>query len=183
MPRAAGGDATCTANLTCARPVAAGNSTVKDVECFAGAVCSCGVPVQGMFVSCGVPECFPVYDSMMATIQGAIECDGDQSVKAIMLDIACQFGPSFKTRFSHSLPELLFRVGWLHSKAGHNLACQLKSGGEFTAGLGRCIGEAIEQLWVSDILCPSMSCINAILLKICFLVRPAFIAALKEIYK
>lgn len=57
------GDVACTAHLSCARPVGAGNSTVKDVECFAGAVCGCGVPVKGMFLSCPRPECFAIYDA------------------------------------------------------------------------------------------------------------------------
>ena len=86
---------TCTANLSCARPVAGSKGTVLDVQCFAGAVCSCGVPIQGMFLSSEVPECFAVYVSMLASLEVAIR-NGDKAaaaIKAVLLDIGCQFGP------------------------------------------------------------------------------------------
>ena len=38
-------------------------------------------------------------------------------------------------------------VGWFHSKAGHNLECQLSKGAMYGEGIGRCIGEAVENLW------------------------------------
>ena len=143
------GDSACTAHLSCSRPVAAGNSTVKDVECFAGAVCGCGVPVKGVFLSCPRSECFAIYDAQLATVEGALRHRGEQQIAALMLDISCRYGPSFRARWPSVLPELRYYVGWMHSRAGHNLACQLEFGGEYATGLGRCIGEAIERLWVS----------------------------------
>jgi hypothetical protein len=44
--------------------------------------------------------------------------------------------------------QMEFVVGWLHSRAGHKLECQLESCSMFKEGLGRLIGEMMEQIWV-----------------------------------
>ena len=40
-------------------------------------------------------------------------------------------------------------LGWLHSKAGHDIGCQLDFSGLYAEGFGRAIGENAEQLHVS----------------------------------
>ena len=40
-------------------------------------------------------------------------------------------------------------LGWLHSKAGHDMGCQLKFSVLYAEGFGRAIGEKAEQLRVS----------------------------------
>jgi hypothetical protein len=42
----------------------------------------------------------------------------------------------------------LWVVGWLHSKAGHKVDCQLKFCSMFRSNTGRLIGEMMEQIWV-----------------------------------
>ena len=44
---------------------------------------------------------------------------------------------------------LEYRIGWLHSKAGHKLDCQRKFSTMYQSGWGRCVGENMELLWVS----------------------------------
>lgn len=70
------------------------------------------------------------------------------AVDAFFLDINCQFSKHVAANCGHLAAGIRFYIGWLHAKAGHNLECQLEFNGLFADGLGRCIGEYIEQLWV-----------------------------------
>jgi hypothetical protein len=60
----------------------------------------------------------------------------------------------FKGHLAAKLPELYsrirsFAVGWVHSNAGHNLACQLANSALYKDATGRCNGEYSELAWVS----------------------------------
>lgn len=71
------------------------------------------------------------------------------ALQAFLLDINCQFSKYLKKNAPSLAIGMVFYIGWLHAKAGHNLECQLEFNAQFGTGLGRCIGEFIEQLWVS----------------------------------
>lgn len=151
-------DVPCPANMRCANEVTVSKNDGRDVECTAGAVCGCGVPLIGMFISATRPENFCCYDAMvmwMLQLYREAAARGDSTasrrVAAILLDISCRYGPSLQKRFPALFREanVRFHTGWMHARAGHSLQCQLQFSGEYADGLGRCIGEFIEQLWVS----------------------------------
>lgn len=104
------------------------------------------VPVRASFISSADAENFFLYKaSLMSVLVG-----GKLKIDGFCLDINCQFSgnlekdmPLLSALIEHQL------VGWLHANAGHKLSCQLKFCGLFRTGLGRCIGEQSEQLWVS----------------------------------
>ena len=74
---------------------------------------------------------------------------GDVSdLKMVLLDTNCQFEKHYKS-VSPNEKEVQFLVGWFHSKAGHNVSCQLAKGATFAKNTCRCIREAVENLWVS----------------------------------
>ena len=74
---------------------------------------------------------------------------GDVSdLEMVILDINCQFEKHYRSVFPDE-KQLQFWIGWLHSKAGHNISCKLEKGAMFANNTGRCIGEAVENLWVS----------------------------------
>ena len=74
---------------------------------------------------------------------------GDVSdLKMVLLDINCKFGKHYKSVFPDE-KEVQFWIGLFHWKAGHNISCQLAKGATFAKNTGRCIREAVENLWVS----------------------------------
>lgn len=83
---------------------------------------------------------------MMSVEEGGLEIDG------FCLDINCQLAGNIKRNHPKlALKIKKFMVGWLHSNAGHKLACQLNFCSMFREGTGRAIGEQPEQFWVSRV--------------------------------
>lgn len=73
----------------------------------------------------------------------------DRKLEAFFLDINCQYASHLRNLAgAEILEELRCHVGWLHSKSGHGLDCQLKFSAMFAKDLGRAIGEDAEQLHV-----------------------------------
>lgn len=134
---------TCQADLCCARATASKNAAITDIKCTAGMVCSHAVPGANKFISCCTPEQFALYDVLLYALLK------ERPVYAFVLDVNCRFSQHFKTRFTPPQAVTLFLIGWLHSKAGHGLHCQLEYNAMFAEDMGRCIGEQTEQLWVS----------------------------------
>lgn len=98
------------------------------------------------FVSSPDAENFHVYCAMLMALflRGKLRIDG------FILDINCQFSGNLARNQPAIAAQIKYQlVGWLHANAGHKLACQLKFSGLYRMGLGRCIGEQMEQLWVS----------------------------------
>lgn len=151
----AGGDGDgCDAQLTCARETAKRGGGVVDHKNISGAVCSHGVPVKQLFVSSPAHENFQQYVAMLYVALMVLRLP----LAALLLDINCQFSKHLKRLYPTLAANLGCFIGWLHAKAGHNLDCQLSFNAMFATGLGRCFGEAIEQLWVSEEVhaaCPS----------------------------
>ena len=80
----------------------------------------------------------------------------------LVLDTNCRFkahahrgSPALSADIAKTLD---YRIGLLHSKAGHKLDCQLKFSSMYQTGWGRCIGENMEQMWVGSALLGSASC-------------------------
>lgn len=100
-----------------------------------------------MFLSCPDEENFAAYDSIFVPV---LLSNNPPSFDAVCIDVGCRYKAHFKHHHpvvSAKFPHVL--VGWLHSNAGHNLSCQLQFCGMYYEGMGRCIGEQTEQLWVS----------------------------------
>ena len=69
------------------------------------------------------------------------------------MDSNCQYSAHLRNLAGPAvLQDLECRIGWLHSKAGHNIDCQLKFSALYAKGFGRAIGENAEQLHVSSLL-------------------------------
>lgn len=110
-----------------------------------------------MFISCPDPECFAGFDAIF--VPKLLSKDAPK-LDAIIIDVGCRYEAHFKYHHevvSAQVPHVF--VGWLHSNAGHNLSCQLKFCGMYHEGMGRCIGEQTEQLWVS--LCNDAHSVSA----------------------
>ena len=56
----------CEAHLTCARETAKRSGGVLDEKNVCGAVCSHGVPIKELFMTCQANENFSQYDAMLA---------------------------------------------------------------------------------------------------------------------
>lgn len=69
-------------------------------------------------------------------------------LQVLLLDINCQFSKHLRRNYPDLADNLRTYIGWLHAKAGHSVECQLQFNAQLAPGLGRCFGEAIEQLWV-----------------------------------
>ena len=66
------------------------------------------------------------------------------------MDTCCQYSAHLRNLAGQGvLDNLECYVGWLHSKAGHDMACQLKFSALYAEDFGRAIGENAEQLHVS----------------------------------
>lgn len=138
------GSSGCDAHLTCARPLASKSGGVTDIKCTAGSCCvSHGVPLKEGFLSGDTPEQFAHYVALLSVLVPLIP-----GVTAILLDINCQFGKHLRNNYPSLATGLQFYIGWLHARAGHGIDCQLEYSAVFKDGLGRCVGELIEQLWV-----------------------------------
>ncbi|KAL4447653.1 hypothetical protein ABPG75_004872 [Micractinium tetrahymenae] len=145
-PLAAGGEcAACDANLTCARESAKRGGGVLDHKNVCGCVCHHAVPAKHLFLTSATNENFAQYDAMMwvAVMEELPE------LQELLLDINCQYSAHCRAQLPSVAARLGFHIGWLHAKAGHNLECQLRFNAMFAAGLGRCFGEGIEQLWAA----------------------------------
>jgi hypothetical protein len=103
------------------------------------------MPGRNTVISCPTAEQFALYDILLGMVVQ------ERKLGAFGLDINCQFSVHLKNQH----PEIAalvgkFIIGWLHAKAGHGLGCQLNFNGLYVGvGLGRCISEQNEQLWVS----------------------------------
>jgi hypothetical protein len=134
----------CDAHLTCARPVAAKTGGVTDIKCTVGSVCaSHGVPIKQGFLSGETPEQFAHYVALLVVLKTLLP-----TVTTVLLDINCQFGKHMQSKYPSIAAGLAFYIGWLHARAGHNIDCQLSYSAAYQTGMGRCVGELIEQLWV-----------------------------------
>lgn len=92
------------------------------------------------------PENFAGYDAVIVSM---LKNDPSR-FEAFFLDVNCRYGPHFlkyHPEWAALIPRML--IGWLHSKAGHNVNCQLQHSGVYQELMGRAIGEQPEQLWVS----------------------------------
>jgi Kyakuja-Dileera-Zisupton transposase len=154
-------DYVCQADLSCARAAPCKGGAVTDIKCTAGMVCTHVVPARGLFIQSSSPEHFMLYDVLLLTLLDRL-AEQNQQLKGFLLDINCRFSSHFKHFIQRNFPDVnayayvgatsfLWMIGWLHSKAGHNLQCQLDFSALFKDGTGRCIGEQCEQLWVSPV--------------------------------
>ena len=141
----------CQADLTCNRPTAVRAGAVTDIKCTAGIVCAHVVPGRGLFLPSSSPEHYLLYDVLLLQLLKDLAAHG-RVLSCFILDINCRFASHFKRRLSPEqqlgVAALTFAVGWLHSKAGHNLQCQLAYNAMYLEDTGRVVGEQAEQLWV-----------------------------------
>jgi hypothetical protein len=106
---------------------------------------------RSSFIFCPTHESFAYYDLLLSGVHAELKKAGIE-LKGLMLDTNCRYCPHAERDLAFDLKAsegFIYNVGWLHSKAGHKLDCQLKFSSMYSAGLGRCIGESMEQLWVS----------------------------------
>jgi hypothetical protein len=136
----------CGANLTCARDESYVGVKALDVKCVVGMCCIHGIPAAGLYLSCVTPEQFIYYDILLE------ELLSKKKVDAFVLDINCQYKKHFAKLHPELAHDLQFWIGWLHSKAGHNLTCQLENSALYADLLGRTIGENMEHIWVRGTL-------------------------------
>ena len=135
--------ASCDATLLCARPYASRAGAATDVKTMIGVTCLHSVPAIQGFVSFATAEQFGAYDFLLSKLLPR----GD--IVALFLDVNCRYSSHLRSNFPDLYAQLQhMKVGWLHSQAGHNISCQLKFGAMYAEGLGRGIGENLEQLWV-----------------------------------
>lgn len=148
----------CDAHLACARESARRSSGVVDYKNLCGSVCTHAVPIKGLFLTSDAHENFSHYAAMLGVAR-QMAADGATlpRLEAFLLDINCQFSKHLRNNYPDLADGLRCFVGWLHAKAGHNLECQLEYSAVFAEGLGRCIGEYIEQLWVRAL--PTHACL------------------------
>ncbi len=66
-----------------------------------------------------------------------------------VLDFNCKFSAHARNVWDVRYRGIIFLIGWLHSKSGHKLDCQLGFSSMYRAGTGRLVGENMEQVWVS----------------------------------
>lgn len=129
---------------------------VTDIKCTVGTCCaSHGVPLKGGFLSGDSHEQFAHYVALLYVLRPLLP-----ALKAVLLDINCQFGKHVQANYPGALAAgLAFYIGWLHARAGHGISCQLQYSAVFQADMGRCVGELIEQLWVrggcAQVVCQS----------------------------
>lgn len=90
---------------------------------------------------------FAHYVSLLAGLKPLLP-----GVTKVLLDINCKWGAHLEAHYPALAAGLQFYIGWLHARAGHNLSCQLEYSALFKGGMGRCVGELIEQLWVRSSL-------------------------------
>lgn len=110
-----------------------------------GLTCIHTVPVKDGFLSTEFNENFFHYDALIwETVQPTAP-----SLKLLLLDNNCKYAAHARNHYSAAVPEdFRFNNGWLHSRAGHDLQCQLRFSSLYAEGVGRDTGEGIEQLWV-----------------------------------
>ena len=70
--------------------------------------------------------------------------------------LSCRYGVHAKAVLPW-VQEVDFCLGWLHSKAGHRLDCQLKFCSMYRAQAGRAPLECMEQVFVSTAVAPRSS--------------------------
>lgn len=138
-------DPQCPVEMNCARPTATGRGACVDQKCVIGTTCIHTVPVANGFLTSSHHENFSQYDTILWG--HLVHCLPELEVLA--LDINCKYSIHAKRDFAACVPpNFVFVNGWLHSKAGHDLTCQLAFSSLFKSGVGRLTGEGIEQLWV-----------------------------------
>jgi Kyakuja-Dileera-Zisupton transposase len=151
VPQADGFDHVCQADLSCARAAALKGGAITDIKCTAGMVCTHVVPGQGLFIHSPSPEHYMLYDVLLLKLGEALSAQG-RSLQGFLLDINCRYKSHFRIHHSEEYSKLgdgfLWMIGWLHSRAGHNLQCQMNFSALYKPDTGRCIGEQCEQLWV-----------------------------------
>jgi len=125
---------------------------VLDEKCIVGGACKHAVPVKHTFATSSRHEHFALYGAMLAMclFGSATQAPLAPTLQDFQLDINCQFSKWFIKHLPQLAAPLCFTIGWLHSKAGHNLECQLEFSAMFAEGLGRADGEQMERVWVSD---------------------------------
>ena len=85
--------------------------------------------------------------AVVCAIAGNID---DRRLQGFFMDTNCQYSSHLRNLAGEDiLDSLECYLGWLHSKAGHDMGCQLKFSGLYAEGFGRAIGENAEQLHVS----------------------------------
>jgi hypothetical protein len=141
----------CTANLSCARRHATARATELDEKCVVGFSCTHGVPLQGLFLSSPTHEQFRLYDMLLKECAHQ-ENTPSRQLAGLVLDINCQYEAHVRNLDAEFASSHAFLIGWLHSKSGHNLDCQLRYSAMFAPGTGRLIGENMEHIWVRGLL-------------------------------
>ena len=135
----------CTADLAAARPYSTRRAVATDICTTITNTCAHSVPGKGLFISSPVAECFPAYD-----LQLTLGILPEGGFDAFVMDTNCQHAAHFRNCFPGHAPDgMRWHIGWLHSQAGHGLACQLEFSSMYAEGMGRAIGENPEQLHVS----------------------------------
>ena len=71
-------------------------------------------------------------------------------LSGLVLDFNCKFSAHAKNHWCNAFKGIVFLIGWLHSKSGHKLECQLGFSSMYRPGTGRLVGENMEQVWVSS---------------------------------
>jgi hypothetical protein len=136
-----------------------GGSTELDYKCIVGMCCPHGTPLQGGFIASPAHENFSLYDQLLGHMLRVLGLD----LAAFVLDFNCKYWAHARkdpelaqllrdrdaAAAEKGQPKLGFHVGWLHSNSGHKLECQLRFSSMFQVGMGRLIGEPMEQLHVS----------------------------------
>ena len=80
----------------------------------------------------------------------AAEFQDDRTLEGFFMDTCCQYEAHLRNLAGAGiLDSVECWLGWLHSKAGHDISCQLDFSGLYAEGFGRAIGENAEQLHVS----------------------------------
>ena len=80
----------------------------------------------------------------------AAELYEDRTLEGFFMDTCCQYEAHLRNLAGPGILDTVeCWLGWLHSKAGHDISCQLGFSGLYAEGFGRAIGENAEQLHVS----------------------------------
>lgn len=150
----------CSSSLHCARPEAPAASGPCDVHGIVGGVCSHGFPLKGLFMDMHGPEQFVYYLILLKCLIKSCPAVSD-----VYVDFACRLKITwqrFITKQGHKFfsseaeyaaaKDLRLLVNWMHGSS-HDLSCQLRNNGRYTANAGHKHGEGSEQLWSQVKVC------------------------------
>jgi hypothetical protein len=105
----------------------------------------------GHYLSGPTHEQFIYYDALIQNLAYIVGTSG-LVLSGLVLDFNCKFSAHARKHWLDAFKGMAFLIGWLHSKSGHKLDCQLGFCSIFKSGTGRLVGENMEQVWVSIII-------------------------------